>query len=59
MGIFTPTRVLMGASDSVAYCQSTVQKMFEEFLYNGLLIWLDDLLGYAKTENGLLKLLRV
>ncbi|OWZ04249.1 hypothetical protein PHMEG_00023876 [Phytophthora megakarya] len=58
MGIFTPTRVLMGGSDSVAYCQATVQEMFEEFLYNGLLIWLDDLLGYAKSEEGLLKLLR-
>ncbi|KAE9043991.1 hypothetical protein PF010_g33255 [Phytophthora fragariae] len=38
MGIFTPTRVLMGGSDSVAYCQATVQEMFEEFLYDGLLI---------------------
>ncbi|OWZ18122.1 hypothetical protein PHMEG_0007837 [Phytophthora megakarya] len=58
MGIFTPIRVLMGGSDSMAYCQATVQEMFEEFLYNGLLSWLDDLLGYAKSEEGLLKLLR-
>ncbi|KAE9210787.1 hypothetical protein PF002_g18724 [Phytophthora fragariae] len=58
MGIFTPTRVLMGGSDSVAYCQAPVQEMFEEFLYNGLLIWLDGLIGYAKSEEGLLKLLR-
>ncbi|KAE9325268.1 hypothetical protein PF008_g16908 [Phytophthora fragariae] len=57
MGIFTPTRVLMGGSDSVAYCQAPVQEMFEEFLYNGLLIWLDGLIGYAKSEEGLLKLL--
>ena len=56
-GVFTPTRVLMGATDSVAYCQATVQEMFKEFLYNGLLIWLDDLLGYSDTEEGLLKLL--
>ena len=57
-GVYTPTRVLMGGSDSVAYCQSTVQDMFAEFLYQGLLIWLDDLLGYEKTEDGLLDLLR-
>ncbi|GMG15438.1 unnamed protein product [Phytophthora fragariaefolia] len=44
----------MGGSDSVAYCPTTVQEMFEEFTYNGLLIWLDDLLGYAKSEeNGI------
>ena len=57
-GVYTPTRVLMGGSDSVAYCQSTVQDMFGDFLYQGLLIWLDDLLGYEKTEDGLLELLQ-
>ncbi|KAE8983544.1 hypothetical protein PF011_g21139 [Phytophthora fragariae] len=38
MGVFTPTRVLMGGTDSVAYCQATVQEMFNDFLYKGLLI---------------------
>jgi hypothetical protein len=56
-GVFTPTRVLMGSSDSVAYCQSTVQEMFKDVLYQGLLVWLDDLLGYESTEDGLLRLL--
>jgi hypothetical protein len=46
-GVCTPTRVLMGGSNSVAYCQATVQAMFDDILYRGLLIWLDDLLGYA------------
>ena len=55
--VYTPTRVLMGGSDSVAYCQSTVQYMFADFLYQGQLIWLDDLLGYEKAEEGLLALL--
>jgi hypothetical protein len=55
--VFTPTRVLMGGSDSVAYCQSTVPEMFEDVLYKGLLVWLDDLLEYEKTEAGLLSLL--
>uniref|UniRef100_H3H500 Chromo domain-containing protein n=1 Tax=Phytophthora ramorum TaxID=164328 RepID=H3H500_PHYRM len=57
MGVVTPTRVLMGGSDSVAYCQATVQEMFAEFLYKGLLIWLDDLLGYHATEDGIFTLL--
>ncbi len=47
----------MGGSDSVAYCQSTVQAMFETILYKGLLVWLDDLLGYAQSEDELLGVL--
>ena len=35
-----------------------VQDMFADFLYQGLLIWLDDLLGYEKTQEKLLELLR-
>ena len=57
-GVYTPTRVSMGGSDSVAYCQATVQAIFDEVLYKGLLIWLDDLLGYAKTPEDHLQLLR-
>ncbi len=56
-GVYTPTRVLMGGSDSVAYCQATVQAMFDDILYRGLLIWLDDLLGYAESQEALLDLL--
>nr|CCA26557.1 hypothetical protein TcasGA2_TC016174 [Albugo laibachii Nc14] len=56
-GIYTPTRVLMGGSDSVAYCQSFVQNLFDPLLYNGLLVWIDDLLGYAQTDEELLFLL--
>jgi hypothetical protein len=48
-GVYTPTRVLMGGSDSVTYCQATVQAMFDDILYDGLLIWLNDLLGYADS----------
>jgi hypothetical protein len=36
--VYTPTRVLMDGSDSVAYCQATVQAMFDDILYRGLLI---------------------
>lgn len=59
-GIFTPNRVLMGGCDSVAYVQSTVQKIFEKW-YNragcGVLIWIDDILGYGRDEDELLQLL--
>ncbi|KAL3667871.1 hypothetical protein V7S43_006752 [Phytophthora oleae] len=45
-GVITPTRVLVGGTNIVAYVQSTVQAM------------LDDLLAYAETPEELLKLLR-
>jgi len=56
-GVVTPTRVLMGGTNSVAHVQPTVQEMFAEVFYKGLLIWIDDLLGYHQTEEGLLQLL--
>lgn len=46
-GVNTPTRVLLGAFNSVAYTQLTGQLMFQELMYAGLLVWIDDLLGYA------------
>jgi len=56
-GVYTPTRVLMGQTDAVAYCQSVVHQMFGELLFRGLLAWLDDLLGSARTVDELLDLL--
>ncbi|KAF0704037.1 hypothetical protein AaE_015135 [Aphanomyces astaci] len=53
-GVYMLTRVLMGGTDSVAYCQSSVQEMFQDELYRSLLIWLDHLLGYDKSKEGLL-----
>ncbi|KAG6615409.1 uncharacterized protein IUM83_04906 [Phytophthora cinnamomi] len=57
-GVITPTRVLMGGTNSVAYVQSTVQQMFAEVFNNGLMIWIDDLLGYEDSDEGLLVLLK-
>lgn len=45
VGVFTPTRVLMAGTDSVTYCQDAFQEIFNEFLYKGVWIRLDDLLG--------------
>ncbi|KAF0699578.1 Aste57867_9866 [Aphanomyces stellatus] len=39
-GVYTPTRVLMGQTDAVAYCQSVVHQMFGDLLFRGLLAWL-------------------
>ncbi|KAF0742575.1 hypothetical protein Ae201684P_008386 [Aphanomyces euteiches] len=56
-GVYTPTRVLMGQTDAVAYCQSVVHQMFGELLFRELLAWLDDLLGSAKSVASLFDLL--
>jgi hypothetical protein len=58
IGVVTPTRVLMGQSDAVAYCQGVVDELFGDLLMHGLLGWLDDLLGYAGSADDLLRLLR-
>ncbi|KAL4087092.1 hypothetical protein PRIC1_012992 [Phytophthora ramorum] len=47
----------MGATDSVAYCQAVVEEIFGDLLGNGLLCWLDAILGYAKDVEALLELL--
>ncbi len=57
MGLYSPTRVLMSQTDAVGFCQSAVHEMFLELLYDGLLVWLDDLLGYAPSVNQLLDIL--
>ena len=56
-GVYTPTRVLMGQTDAVAFCQSAVNFMFADILFKGLLAWLDDMLGYAESPEDLLDLL--
>ncbi len=54
-GVFTPNRVLHGATNSVSYFQSTMEALFS--LLN-LLIWLDDMLGYAEDADTLIATLK-
>ncbi|GMF41553.1 unnamed protein product [Phytophthora fragariaefolia] len=56
-GIYTPTRVPMGATDAVAYCQGVVEGIFGDLLGTCILAWLDDILGYAEDEASLLEVL--
>ncbi|KAE9332596.1 hypothetical protein PR003_g14435 [Phytophthora rubi] len=56
-GMYTPTRVPMGATDAVAYCQGVVEEIFGDLLGNGILCWLDDILGYAADATALMELL--
>ncbi|KAG6622734.1 Retrotransposon protein, Ty3-gypsy subclass [Phytophthora cinnamomi] len=56
-GIITPTRVLMGGTDAVAYCQHVVEEVFRPLLYQSVLAWLDDILGYALDPVNMLEVL--
>ncbi|GMF39926.1 unnamed protein product [Phytophthora fragariaefolia] len=57
-GMFTPTSVLMGCTDAVAYCQGVVEMIFGPLLLGPILVRLDDILGYARSPATLIVLLR-
>lgn len=57
-GVFTPTRVPQGAKGSVAYFQASMQLVLGDQLYRSVLLWLDDLLVYSDTQEGLLEAVR-
>ncbi len=47
-GVFTPNRVLYGATNSFSYFQSNMESLISHL---DLLNWLDDMLGYAKNAD--------
>ena len=51
------TRVLMGSTDAVGYCQGAVEIMFGKLLYHRILAWLDDVRGYAIDYKEFFKIL--
>ncbi|POM74838.1 Hypothetical protein PHPALM_8140 [Phytophthora palmivora] len=50
-GVFTPTRVPQGASDSAMHFQLQMQNCFQDMLYVSVLVWIDDLLLFARTAE--------
>ena len=49
--VFTPTRSIQGASNSAIQFQARTTQIFAELLYKSLIIWIDDVLGHAETEE--------
>jgi reverse transcriptase-like protein len=45
--VFTPRRIIQGLADAVFAFQAGMQEVLGDLLYNGVLLWVDDLLGYA------------
>jgi hypothetical protein len=54
-GVWTPNRVIQGATGAVFYFQGTIQNTFAEILYRNLIVWIDDLLLYAESIEELFK----
>eukprot|EP00644_Phytophthora_capsici_P014120 jgi/Phyca11/99271/e_gw1.3.1308.1 len=52
--VFTPRSVSQGCSDAAIFFQKTMESCFASLLYDHLLIWIDDLLLYAKDIDGYL-----
>ncbi|OWY99161.1 hypothetical protein PHMEG_00029891, partial [Phytophthora megakarya] len=58
--VYTPRRVPQGCTDAALFFQSTIQKCLEELLHKHLLVWIDDLLLYARdARTYLVKLERL
>jgi hypothetical protein len=57
-GVFTPTRLAMGAVDSPLYFQAVLEKVFRDVIQRDqLLLWIDDILAMAKTFDEYIVLL--
>lgn len=53
--VYTPTRMPQGAMDASTHFQMCVEDCLKELLYINLLVWIDDILVYSDTIDGLLK----
>ena len=49
--VFTPRRSIQGALNSATQFQARMAEIFTDLLYKSLIIWIDDLLGYASSEQ--------
>ncbi|CEO95672.1 hypothetical protein PBRA_009680 [Plasmodiophora brassicae] len=50
-GIYTPTRTIQGGLNSSPQFQARMAEIFSELLMKALIIWIDDILGHARTEQ--------
>lgn len=54
-GVWRPTRVPQGATDSAIYFQSVAEELFDKVNRKNMIIWLDDNLIHAKTFEMMLE----
>ncbi|KAJ0389841.1 hypothetical protein P43SY_011180 [Pythium insidiosum] len=49
--VYTPLRVPQGATDSPIHFQNQMQEVLKDMLYENVLVWVDDIIVYAKTAE--------
>ncbi|KAE8978399.1 hypothetical protein PR001_g24855 [Phytophthora rubi] len=54
-GVFTPTRVPQGASDSAVHFQAQMNDVLKDLLFRSVFVWIDDVLLYARTAGEYLE----
>jgi len=54
LGVFTPTRLIQGSTDSAHAFQAGMMEIFEDTLYICAVIWIDDVLVYTRSLEDLL-----
>ncbi|GMF45514.1 unnamed protein product [Phytophthora fragariaefolia] len=56
--VYTPTRVPQGATDSPIHFQSQMHEVFRDMLYENVIIWVDDIVVFAKPAEEFIAVLR-
>ncbi|GMF51975.1 unnamed protein product [Phytophthora fragariaefolia] len=56
--VYTPNRVAQGATDSATHFQNEMQRVHAKHLYKNLLVWIDDILVYAKDAPTFIEALK-
>jgi hypothetical protein len=57
-GVYTPTRLPMGGTDSPMYFQGSMTTVFVDLIREGkLLLWVDDIMGHGKSWEDYLDVL--
>ncbi|GMF23876.1 unnamed protein product [Phytophthora fragariaefolia] len=56
--VYTPNRVAQGATDSATHFQNEMQRVHAKQLYKNLLVWIDDILVYAKDAPTFIEALK-
>ncbi|KAJ0392214.1 hypothetical protein P43SY_008832 [Pythium insidiosum] len=56
--VYTPLRVPQGATDSPIHFQNQMQEVLKDMLYENVLVWVDDIVVFAKTAEEFIAVLR-
>ena len=57
--VMTPTRVMQGHCDSALYFQSVMERCLASMMMDNLLVWIDDVLLFAKSVDEYLEKLEM